>query len=250
MRNFTRYIVLIGLLLCSMQGMAITKVDADNEYKKGNYQQAIKDYNELLRQGTSADLYYNLGNAYYRSDNITQAVLAYERAHLLSPGDDDIKFNLEFARSKTIDKFPVESEMFFVTWYRALVNFTSVDHWGYIAIFSIAFALFLMLVYLFGSNIWMRKIGFYGSVVFVLVFALSNLFAYQQREALMNRSGAIVISSSVPVYKTPTRAESEQFVIHEGTKVEITDKTMKGWRGVKLSDGRTGWIQENSIEEI
>ena len=139
--------------------------------------------------------------------------------------DDDIKFNLEFARSKTIDKFPVESEMFFVTWYRALVNFTSVDHWGYVAIFSIAFALFLVLVYLFGANIWMRKIGFYGSVVFVLVFLLSNIFA-------------------------PTRAESEQFVIHEGTKVEITDKTMKGWRGVKLSDGRTGWIQENSIEEI
>ena len=83
-----------------------------------------------IKQGASAELYYNLGNAYYRTENITRAVLNYERALLLSPGDADIRFNLQLARSKTIDKIVPESEMFFVTWYRSLVNLMSVDGWG------------------------------------------------------------------------------------------------------------------------
>ena len=113
-----------------LAGWGVTKQNADDAYTKGNYQQAIADYKELLKRGTSASLYYNLGNAYFRSDSLTQAILAYERASLLSPGDDDIRFNLQFARSKTIDKITPQSEMFFVTWYRALVNLAGVDSWA------------------------------------------------------------------------------------------------------------------------
>ena len=163
-------------------------------HRKGNYQQAIRDYEELLKNGASAEIYYNLGNAYYRTDNITKAVLNYERARLLSPGDEDINFNLQFARSKTIDKITPVSEMFFVTWYKALVNFTSVDNWAKTGIISIIMALLLVLLYLFGPHILMRKIGFFGGIGFFLVFLLSNLFAYQQKQALDNRKGAIIIS--------------------------------------------------------
>ena len=95
---------------------AASKAAADSAYVNGNYQEAIKGYESLLKQGASAELYYNLGNAYYRTENITRAVLNYERALLLSPGDGDIRFNLQIARSKTIDKIVPESEMFFVTW--------------------------------------------------------------------------------------------------------------------------------------
>ena len=125
-----------GLLLamlachCPLGATTLTKADADSAYARGQYQQAIKDYEALLAQGVSADLYYNLGNAYYRSENITRAVLNYERALLLSPGDRDIRHNLQMARSKTIDKITPESEMFFITWYRSLVNLMSVDAWA------------------------------------------------------------------------------------------------------------------------
>ena len=98
--------------ICASVG-AVTKKNADDEYKKGHYQQAIKDYEELLKKGPSVELYYNLGNSYYRTDNITRAVLNYERALLLAPGDADIRFNLQMARSKTIDKITPKSEMFF-----------------------------------------------------------------------------------------------------------------------------------------
>ena len=105
---------------------AASKKIADSEYLRGNYHQAIKDYNEILKRGVSADIYYNLGNSYYRTDNLTQAILAYERAYLLAPGDADIRFNLQFASSKTIDKITPINEMFFVTWYHSLVNFKTI----------------------------------------------------------------------------------------------------------------------------
>lgn len=229
---------------------AITKANADSAYARQQYQQAIKDYEELLHDGVSAELYYNLGNAYYRTDNITRAVLNYERALLLSPGDGDIRFNLQMARSKTIDKITPESEMFFVTWYHALVNIMSVDGWARTSLVSFALAIVLALAYLFSARIWVRKVGFFGGLAFIAVFILANLFAYQQRQELVNRTGAIIISSAVPVKSTPSKSGTDLFILHEGTKVEITDGTMRGWKEIRVADGKEGWIETSKIEII
>lgn len=229
---------------------AITKANADSAYARQQYQQAIKDYEELLHDGVSAELYYNLGNAYYRTDNITRAVLNYERALLLSPGDGDIRFNLQMARSKTIDKITPESEMFFVTWYHALVNIMSVDGWARTALVSFALAIVLALAYLFSARVWVRKVGFFGGLAFIAVFILANLFAYQQRQELVNRTGAIIISSAVPVKSTPSKSGTDLFILHEGTKVEITDGTMRGWKEIRVADGKEGWIETSKIEII
>lgn len=242
--------VLMILMLMPLSANAITKQNADVEYAKGNYQQAIKDYQEILKTGVSSEIYYNLGNAYYRTDNITQALLAYERALQLSPGDNDIRFNLQYARSKTIDKITPETEMFFVTWYNSLVNFTSVDRWANTAIVFIVMALLLILVFLFAPQMWARKSGFYGSAVFLLLFAFANLFAFQQKHELETKQGAIVIAPTVNVKKTPAASGTDVFVIHEGTRVDITDRGMKQWRGIKLADGREGWLKTSQIEEI
>ena len=242
--------VLMILMLMPLSANAITKQNADDEYAKGNYQQAIKDYQEVLKTGVSSEIYYNLGNAYYRTDNITQALLAYERALQLSPGDNDIRFNLQYARSKTIDKITPETEMFFVTWYHSLVNFTSVDRWANTAIVSIVMALLLILVFLFAPQMWARKSGFYGSAAFLLLFAFANLFAFQQKHELETKQGAIVIAPTVNVKKTPAASGTDVFVIHEGTRVDITDRGMKQWRGIKLADGREGWLKTSQIEEI
>lgn len=242
--------VLMILMLMPLSANAITKQNADVEYAKGNYQLAIKDYQEILKTGVSSEIYYNLGNAYYRTDNITQALLAYERALQLSPGDNDIRFNLQYARSKTIDKITPETEMFFVTWYNSLVNFTSVDRWANTAIVSIVMALLLILVFLFAPQMWARKSGFYGSAVFLLLFAFANLFAFQQKHELETKQGAIVIAPTVNVKKTPAASGTDVFVIHEGTRVDITDRGMKQWRGIKLADGREGWLKTSQIEEI
>lgn len=239
-----------ALLVLPMRGLAITKQNADDCYRKGNYQQAIIDYNDLLKHGVSSDILYNLGNAYYRSDNLAHAILCYERALLLSPGDKDIRFNLQFANSKTIDKITPADENVFATWYKSVVNFTSVDRWAKTSIVCVIAALVLMLVYLFAFSVRSRKIGFYGSIVFLVAFAFSTLFAWQQKSSLESRSGAIVMVPSTSVKTSPEANSSDAFVLHEGTKVDITDNGVKGWKAIRLGDGREGWIKTSAIEVI
>jgi len=232
------------------QGLALTKVEADSAYVRGEYQQAINAYEALLKQGASAEIYYNLGNAYYRTENITKAVLNYERALLFSPGDRDIRFNLQLAQSKTIDKIIPESEMFFVTWYHALVNLMSVDGWARTALVLLALVIILSLAYLFSERIWLRKLGFFAGLFLLVLFVLSNIFAWQQKQNLVHRKGAIVMLPSVTVKSTPAKNGTDLFILHEGTKVTITDATMKGWREIRLADGKEGWIESNQLETI
>ena len=243
-------VLLLLLLPLSVQAAQVSKSAADSLYATEHYQQAAQQYESLLKQGISADIYYNLGNCYYRMDDMTQAVLNYERALLLSPGDRDIRLNLQMARSKTIDKIVPESEMFFVTWYHSLVNLMSVDGWARTAIVSLILVIILALAYLFSDRIWLRKVGFFGGFFLLFVFLFSNLFAYQQQQVLIHRSGAIIIRSAVNIKSTPAQNGTDLFILHEGTKVTITDDSMKDWREIRVADGKEGWLQTKDIEVI
>ena len=249
-----RFILLAVISLTSyfssLTSNAVTKAEADSAYVQERYQQAAKDYEALLKQGVSADLYYNLGNCYYRMDQMTQAVLNYERALLLSPGDKDIRFNLPMARSKTIDKITPESEMFFVTWYSSLVNVMSVDGWARTALVALIVAIVLALFYLFSDRIWLRKIGFFGGIIALLLFLVGNLFAWQQKSNLTQRTGAIIIKSAVNVKSTPSKNGTDLYILHEGTKVTVTDSSMREWRKIRVADGKEGWLEVSEIEVI
>ena len=169
---------------------------------------------------------------------------------LLSPRDADVRFNLKFARNKTSDKIVPEDQMFFKTWYQSLVFYTGIDSWAIVSLVSIIGALSLVLFYLFGNRVLVRKVGFYGALVLIVVTAFSMLFAQQQKEMLLHRTGAIIISSTVNVKKTPAPTSTDVYVLHEGTKVDITDQSIEGWYGIKLADGREGWIKSSSLEKI
>ena len=243
-------LVLMFLVLTALPASAITKENADNEYKKGNYQQAIKDYNELLKTTKSADLYYNLGNAYYRTDNITFAILSYERALLLSPSDDDIKLNLQIAQSKTIDKITPEAEMFLVQWYKSLVNLMGIDSWATLSIFSLVLTLAFFTLYLLSVKVTRRKVGFFAGMFFTVLFVLSQICAYQQKSQYQNRRGAIVVVPSLQLKDVPDDKGKSVTVIHEGTRVDIIDDSMKDWKHVKLGDNREGWLHSSHIQKI
>jgi len=256
-RTAYAFLFVLALMPCALSSNAepaqtatLDKSQADSAYTQSDYQRAVLLYDSLLLQGVSPEIYYNLGNAYYRLDDIPHAILSYERALLLSPGDADIKFNLQMARSKTIDKIVPESEMFFVTWYRSLVNLASVDGWARMALISLALAVVLALLYLFSDPVWLRKIGFFGAVFVLVCFVLSNVFAYSQKQELQYRRGAIVMESAASVKSTPASNGTDLFILHEGTKVTITDDSMRDWKEVRVADGKQGWIATRHIELI
>lgn len=226
------------------------KAEADSAYAQEDYDRAIAGYQNLLRHGEHAALYYNLGNCFYRKEDIAHAVLYFEKARLLDPGDADIRFNLDLARSKTIDKIVPEREMFFVTWYRTAADWMSVDEWAVLAVVSFVLLLLALVLYLFGGRVAFKKAGFFSACLFLLLVILSNLFAFQQKNKLEYRRGAVVMAGSVTVKSTPNESGTDLFVLHEGTRVEITDDTMKGWKEIRLADGKVGWIQTETIERI
>ncbi len=242
--------VLLFFLIIAMPTFAITKQNADAEYKKGNYQQAIKDYRDLLKSGASAELYYNLGNAYYRTDNITYAILNYERALSLSPSNSDIQFNLQLAQSKTIDKITPEPQMFLVQWYKSVVNSMSIDSWAVVSLLCLMLSFVMAAMYLLSAKVAVRKTGFFSSIFFAIIVILSITCANRQKSQFLNRSGAIVVAPSLQLKKTPDDKAANIAVIHEGTKVDIIDDSMNDWKYVRLGDNREGWLHVSQIEKI
>ena len=248
-----RLFVLMLIAMLGMPGvsaMAITKANADAEYAKGNYQQAVVDYEELLKNGESADLYYNLGNSYYRLGNVTRAVISYERACRISPSDDEARRNLEFVRSKTIDKIIPVDEMFFSSWYKSIIDTFGSDGWARMAVAAFVASLLMALLFLLGGREWMRKTGFYAGIVCAVVFVVSHVFAWQQKCAFNNRDRAVVTAPTVSIKATPSATSSDVYVIHEGTGVVITDRTMSKWYSVKLDNGKEGWVLRSQVEVI
>jgi hypothetical protein len=108
----------------------------------------------------------------------------------------------------------------------------------------------LALIYFFAQLIWLRKVGFFGGVLFFVVFLAANIFGFQQKQSLNHRTGAIIIHSAVPVKSTPSKNGTDLFILHEGTRVNIIDDTMRGWREIRVADGKSGWVEINEIEVI
>lgn len=228
----------------------LLKHRADSAYDAEQYREAVDYYLALSRRGESARVCYNLGNCYYRMDKMSRAVLWYERALLLNPGDRDTRINLNLARTQTVDQYVPADEFFFVSWYHQLVNLTSVDGWAMLSILFFALMLVGIGLYIFAHRVAWRKCGFYGALLMGLFVVLGNVFAYQLRSRQQHRTGAIVMKPTVNVRTTPSQQGRVSFTLHEGTRVDITDDTMREWRQVELSDGKNGWLRLSDVELI
>ena len=228
----------------------VTKAQGDSAYMRNDYASAIQIYESLLKKGEAAEVYYNLGNSYYKADDIAKAILNYERALLLQPGNADIRANLEIARSKTIDKVVSVPDIFFVAWIKSLTNCLSVDAWAKLGIVFFILLLISFSLFFFSQQIIWKKSGFIAGILFLVFTVLSNIFASEQKSELLDRNDAIVLSPSVTVRSTPSESGTGLFVLHEGHKIEIKDNSMREWKEIRLEDGKVGWIPASAIEVI
>lgn len=250
--KFTLLPFVVFLFSCTLSAQDIfSLVEKGNQhYINEEFETAIQIYESVLDSGyEAAELYFNLGNAYFKSHKLTPAILNYERAALLSPNDDDIAYNLELARTYVTDNIDVLPQFFLKQWYTGLVRLLNTNRWAWISI--IAFILFLLLfsVYLFNHGYRAKRVAFWFSLLLLFISVLTFVFSYQHHKMTTNHETAIVFSPSVMVKSSPDESGTDLFLIHEGTKVFIED-TLGIWTEIKLEDGNKGWLYTSDIEKI
>lgn len=251
------YIALTLVSLCFSSVFALEKdrqaalwENANNAYSAGNYEDALKGYDSLRNAGfESAKLYYNLGNAYFKTSNIGKAVLYYNRALLLSPNDPDILYNLEIAESHTVDSINEMPVFFAKRWLTDLRMMLSSNQWAVVSLVLFGSALVFVLLYLLSSSLAWRKTGFYAGILLLFLFVCSVTFASRQRTLKLHPGEAIVMSNAIPVKSSPDGGSKDIFILHEGTKVEVLSE-LNGWREIRIANGDKGWVLSGSIELI
>ena len=223
---------------------------ANAAYNNGDYASALKQYEAIQAEGLhSAALYYNMANAYFKMDELAEAILYYNRALRLAPADEDIRHNLEYAEQMTRDSIEEIPEFILTTWVRAVRGALSSTAWCVLSLVLLVVSLSMMLVYLLAQRLSLRKTGFYVMVVAGVLFLLTTIFAWSEGRMDVEHREAVIMNSAVSIKSSPDRAATELFVLHEGTKVVIGE-TISGWAEVRIADGRKGWIEESRIERI
>lgn len=223
---------------------------AFQNYKKGNYQKALEYYQKIEQQGlSSAYLYYNIGNSYFRLNQISKAILYYERALLLNPSNEDILHNLKFANTFVVDKINELPEPFYITWYNSYSNFFSSNTWAWIAIITFTLSLTFFYFNFLTSKIILTKFFKTFSVILFIVFVLSIFPSYSSYHKQIAHNIAIITTDAVEVKSSPDDNGTVLFVIHEGIKVKIKDE-FEEWVEIRLADGNTGWVKSTDLEKI
>jgi tetratricopeptide (TPR) repeat protein len=247
-------VFLLIISLFTALNIAASPVDslqaANKAYAANEYEKAAEMYESILDSGyESAALYYNLGNAWFKNNNIPKAILNYERAKLLAPNDEDIRFNLELANQFVIDKIEPLPQPFFVNWGKQLINIFSSNQWAIISIAAFVFTLILALVYLLSKRIVLRKTAFGISVFFLIIAIVTFSFSARQKARIYSHNHAVIFNPTVTVKASPDEGGTDLFVIHEGLKVEIEQK-LNNWVEIELEDGNSGWVKTEVLEEI
>ena len=247
-RIFNTILAILFTATVFAQGDLLQK--ANELYSKNKYKEAIDVYNQILMTNMeSPEVYFNLGNAYYKSGQYTSSILNYERAKLLAPDDEDISFNLEVANQKVVDSIQELPGIFIVRWWDSLVNSQTTDTWAVISIISFLVFLTMMGFYFFARTGSVKRITFWSGCLLILLTIFSWSFAAKQKSRLVNHAYAIVMSPTVTVKSSPAESGTNLFVVHEGLKVKITDK-LGDWVEIRLADGNKGWLLKESIERI
>lgn len=249
-----RHILLLVIGLTVALNAASQEGDKFNKgveaYSGGNFKEALQSWIELYNTGfTSASLNYNIGNAYFKMGDIPNAILFYERAYLLKPADENINYNLEIAKSLTVDRFQEIPELFFIRWFNFISLTLHGNTWSMISLAGFVLCLLFLSVYIYTSKYKLKVAGFWLALILLVISLMAISFSWQNRTLVYDSHKGIISSPQVSGKSSPDNSGTDLFVIHEGTKVSIGEE-VGGWFEITLSDGNKGWIPSGSLNII
>ena len=223
---------------------------ANEAYNQGLYDSAIATYEQVLDENLeSYRLYYNIGNAYFKNNDIPSAILYYEKAKKLAPNDEDVSFNLSIANSMIVDKIEKVPEMFYQKWWNYFYNMFDADTWTIISVVSWLILLLFIGIFILAKTRRVKKMSFYFGLLFLFTSLATFGLASQKYYYTKEHKDAIVFTPTITAKSSPTRSAVDLFVIHEGTKVRIVDQ-VQGWVKIKLHNGSIGWLPGDAVKRI
>jgi len=246
-----KILTFVLILLFPILGWSQSLFDKANEfYQQENYQEAAQLYEELLAsEKHSADVYFNLGNAYYKLNQIAPAIFNYERALLLQPNNKDVQTNLKFAQNMTIDEIKSAPKVGFRNW---LSGFTSVYHYDVWAKIAVGFSVLCLLGFVgfyFINRMVVKRIFFTLMLLFLLSSIVSITLSVFEKNRAEGYNPAIIFSETIALKIEPRSVAADVITLHEGTKVFILED-LDDWFRVELADGTKGWLQKETVRSL
>ncbi len=241
----------IFVFTCAAFSQADTQFENANElFRKNNFNDARQIYENLLDEGfDNYELHYNLANTYFKLDMLPNAILHYEKALRLEPGDEDILFNLNVANSQTVDKIEPLPDLLLQDWINDLTNWAGSGRWSFISLLLFWLSMASLFLFYIARSPVFKKAAFAFIAAFLLFAASSFYLASEAYDNESLENEAIIFSESVYVKSSPDESGKDLFILHEGTKVRIIDE-LKGWNEIRIADGSVGWIPSFTIEII
>jgi tetratricopeptide (TPR) repeat protein len=249
--------LLISLIMSGFAPAALGQNDPSSLYKKANtyyqkqdYDNAIKTYEQLIAEGREAsEVYFNLGNSYYKTGNTAKSILNYERAKRLAPDDEDIAFNLRVASLKAVDKIEPVPDIFYIRWLRAIATAGSVSLWNTILILCIWLLFSSAAFFALSKSSFRKKAAFVFMLAFLFLGIVSGLIARQSNSIMYHEKYGIISSASVYIKSSPDEKGNDLFILHEGTKVQVLDE-LGEWQKVRIVNGSLGWMKKADLYAI
>ena len=238
-------LVLVLLSLTARPNDLLLK--GEKAYGQREYKKAITVYEDLIKEGyVSYQLYYNLGNAYYKNHQLGKAIYNYERAKKLNHFDEDVKNNLTLAYTKTIDKIEVKENFFISAVKTNVLSSFSTTTWGWMSIG--ACVLFFLFMYLFiaGPTVFVKRLSFFVALVLLISFFIIYFLGNSAKNAKEQNTFAVVTAAETKVFTEPTSSATSKFGLHEGTRVRIVELNAD-WILIKLENGNEGWLRLNDV---
>ncbi|MBP1676167.1 MAG: Tetratricopeptide 1 repeat-containing protein [Bacteroidetes bacterium] len=247
-------LIFIFAVLMSVSGAVTSQNNplkkANDLYSRGDYEGAAVAYEQIIKeQGVAPELYFNLGNAYYKLNETGKSILNYERALRLDPSYDDARFNLNLAGQKVVDNVVQVPSFFLVRWLDILTKQFNSNQWFVVSLTIFILSLVGFLIFVFGVDVRLRKLSFYIAGVFLGAALVTLFFSGIRKNQLMGHKEAVIMSGVIVVKSSPDKSGTDLFQLHEGTKVKVKS-SLGEWTEIVVGNGGVGWVENNAIEKI
>lgn len=247
MNKFLLIILFVGLFKHSLFSISETQLKAEKAYANKDYKSAIEHYNEVLKnEGTSYKLYYNLGNAYFKNNQLGYAIYQYELANKLNPNQQDVLNNLKIANSKVIDEIQGKDNFFINAIKTGIIHALPSTSWAIINIIGLILSLLSILIFVFSMRVMIKRSMFILAILFGLISLFSFVFGRVALKENTQSHFAIVLKREVKVLAEPNETGSVKFNLHEGTRVKVIDEIPQ-YINIKLDNGNEGWIKSEEL---